>query len=428
MKKLRFISAFILFSMASPAWAQGPGSAAATFLLIQPSLRANGMGGTSVSSIDYDALGVAFNPARLGVWANENLVMAEFYPAKSDWLAGLASDIFYDAKTLLAGYNLKKLDHRIPVSLGVGYTRVDLDLGEIIVTGPDDPTTPIAVLHIVERAKLWTVGLGFDYWIKAGFGWSFKSIASDLGPAIVDNLVYPASTNIKAHDFGVVLYAPGDVILSRLTGSSLEIRPGLRTVLGLGLGYSKSNIGSTISYIDIAQPDPLPRTARMGVSLNAGLASTRHGRPWRLVSLEHQYETEQLLVRIADRGDVSYANFLGDINFFKNVILRQENSKIIAKAGWELGVNEFVFLRYGHYKDPLGRVDYKTFGASISSYGLFNAFLQPTKQSPVLVRHLTQHLDIRYDYSSYDFEEGHPLSRTDFHGMRIRLFWGEHND
>lgn len=281
MKTLRSISALVLFSIVTTASAQAPGSAAATFLLIQPSLRANGMGGTSVSSVENDALGIAFNPARLGVWANENFFMAEFYPAKSDWLAGLAPDIFYDARTFIAGYDLKKLDHRFPVSLGVGYTRVNLDLGEIVVTGPDDPT-PIAVWHTVERAKLWTVGLGFDYWIKAGFGWSFKSIESELGPAI--NLVYPASTSIKAHDFGVVLYAPGEEIIARLTGKTLELRPGVRPVFGVGLGYSKSNIGDAISYIDAAQADPLPRTARVGLSLNAGLASTRHGRPWRLVS------------------------------------------------------------------------------------------------------------------------------------------------
>jgi len=151
----------------------------------------------------------------------------------------------------------------------------------------------------------------------------------------------------------------------------------VRPVFGVGLGYSKSNIGDAISYIDAAQADLLPRTARVGLSLNAGLASTRHGRPWRLVSLEHQYETEQLLVHRTDRHRVSYASFLGDINFFKNVLLRRENSKIISKTGWELGANEFVFLRYGHYKDPLGRVDYRTFGASISSYGLLNVLLRP---------------------------------------------------
>ena len=127
-------------------------------------------------------------------------------------------------------------------------------------------------------------------------------------------------------------------------------------------------------------------------------------------------------MRITDRRNISYANFLGDINFFKNVILRQENSKIIAKVGWEFGANEFVFLRYGHYEDPLGRVEYKTFGASISSYGLLNAIFQPTPRSPIWIRWLAEHLDVRYDYSSYNFEEDHPLSRTDFHGMRIRLF------
>jgi len=204
----------LTLSLASAALAQGPASAGVPFLLIQPSLRANGMGDASVSSVESDALGIAFNPARLGVWANENFLMAEFYPAKSDWLAGLAPGIFYDAKTFLAGYNLQRLDHRIPVSLGVGYTRVNLDLGEIVVTGPDDPM-PIAVVHAVERAKLWTVGLGFDYWIKAGFGWSFKSVESNLGPAVVGSQIYAATARSKAHDFGVVLYVPGEEIIAR---------------------------------------------------------------------------------------------------------------------------------------------------------------------------------------------------------------------
>lgn len=422
MKTLRLMSALMLFSMISSVSAQGPGATAATFLLIQPSLRANGMGGASVSSTESDALGIAFNPARLGVWAKENYFMAEFYPAKSDWLAGLASGIFYDAKTFVAGYNLKKLDHRIPVSLGLGYSRVNLDLGEIVVSGPDDPVTPIDVVRVTENAKLWSIGLAVDHWIKAGFGWNFKSIDSNIGVSITEDGVYPISAKISAHDFGAVLYAPGDEILSRLTGSSLEIHPGLRPVFGLGLGYSKSNIGDDISYFDAAQTDPLPRTARVGLSLNTGLTGIRHGRPWRLVSLEHQYEAEQLLVRTIDRRNVSYANFLGDINFFKNVILRQENSKIITKIGWELGANEFIFLRYGHYKDPLGRVDFRTFGASLSSYGLLNAVFQPTPRSPTWIRLLTEHLDVRYDYSSYDFEAGHPLSGTDFHGMKISLF------
>ncbi|NUM67593.1 hypothetical protein HUU39_20395 [candidate division KSB1 bacterium] len=158
------------------------------------------------------------------------------------------------------------------------------------------------------------------------------------------------------------------------------------------------------------------------MSLNAGLTSTRHGRPWRLVSLEHQYEAEQLLVRRVDRHSVTYAHFLGDIDFFKNVILRQENAKIITKAGWELGANEFIFLRYGHYQDPLGRVEYNTFGASISSYGLLNVILEPSPQSSYFIRLITEHIELCYDYGRYDVTGWHPLSGTDFHGVRIRLF------
>ncbi|MCG3153567.1 MAG: hypothetical protein DKINENOH_00157 [bacterium] len=421
MKTIRLLSVLLMLSLLSAAWAQGPGSAGALFLLIQPSLRANGMGGASVSSVENDALGIMFNPARLGMAAGNNHFIVEFYPDKTIWLGALAPDISYDAKSFLGGYSFKTIDNRIPVSVGIGYSRITLDYGDWEFGSEIDPT-PISVFHAVETVRLWTVGLSVDYGIKAGFGWGFKSIESNLGPAVVGSQIYAATAESKAHDFGVVLYAPGEEIIARLTGKTLELRPGVRPVFGVGLGYSKSNIGDAISYIDAAQADPLPRTARVGLSLNAGLTSTRHGRPWRLVSLEHQYEAEQLLVRRVDHHSVTYAHFLGDISFFKNVILRQENAKIITKAGWELGANESIFLRYGRYRDPLGRVEYNTFGASISSYGLLNVILEPSPQSSYFIRLITEHIELCYDYGKYDVTGWHPLSGTDFHGVRIRLF------
>ncbi|MDZ7266354.1 MAG: hypothetical protein ONB54_03335 [candidate division KSB1 bacterium] len=160
----------------------------------------------------------------------------------------------------------------------------------------------------------------------------------------------------------------------------------------------------------------------MGLSLNAGLVSTHNNRPWRTLSLEHQYEAEQLLVRQGPDGRITYATFLGDIHFFKNVILRQENDRIITKSGWELAANESVFLRYGRYRDPLGQVKYNTFGVSLSSYGLFNVILEPSPQSSRFIRLVAEHVDVCYDYARYDIDGWHPLAGTDFHGVRIRLF------
>ncbi|MDZ7290907.1 MAG: hypothetical protein ONB44_14755 [candidate division KSB1 bacterium] len=167
MKTPRFILSIILLGFASSALAQGPGSAGVLFLLIQPSLRANGMGGAAVAAIETDAIGIAFNPARLGVMTLNNYFGTELYPVKANWLPQLASDLRYDARTIFGGYNFKRLNRRLPISAGVGYSRVFIDLGRQIVTGAHDPT-PLGVFHGTEHANVWTFGMGFDYVLKPG--------------------------------------------------------------------------------------------------------------------------------------------------------------------------------------------------------------------------------------------------------------------
>lgn len=68
------------------AKANAVSEAAALFLLIQPSVRANGMAGTSVASLNHGALSIAFNPAHIGIAAFERSVNLEFYPSKTNWL------------------------------------------------------------------------------------------------------------------------------------------------------------------------------------------------------------------------------------------------------------------------------------------------------------------------------------------------------
>ena len=85
---------------------------------------------------------------------------------------------------------------------------------------------------------------------------------------------------------------------------------------------SESNIGHRITYIDAAQADPLPRTARIGTSLKAGLSLITDKQTRRLASFENLYEAELLLVR-ARKGGVAYDGRLGDIDFWDNVILRK---------------------------------------------------------------------------------------------------------
>lgn len=417
--KKRISLSFILLGFISTALAQGPGTAGVLFLRIQPGPRASGMANASVASTASEALGVVFNPAQLGSLARERRLAFEFYPRKTNWLPQLAADLGYDAKTVLAGYNFKQRYPKIPVSVGVAYSRVFIDLGEQIITGENDPT-PLGVFHSTERANVWSIGAGLDYLVKVNLGVSFKDIESNLAPRAQQG---PGQASATARDFGVLAYVPFEEVFTKLTGKSLEVRPGVRPFLGTALGYSKSNIGGKIAYIDAAQADPLPRTARIGVSLKAGLTHTTAEQTWRLFSFEHLYEAEQLLVRLK-AGGVTYAGQLGDIDFWDNVILRKGNSRIVTKKGWELQLFEFFALRAGHYEDPLGKVIYDTDGIGFSLLGLLKAIRQfnPELTGSAAFNFVTRHIDIQYHRSRMNAGAGHPLDGTKFQGIGISVF------
>jgi len=189
------------------------------------------------------------------------------------------------------------------------------------------------------------------------------------------------------------------------------------------LGYSKSNIGDKITYIDAAQADPLPRTARIGTSLKAGLSLITDKQTWRLASFENLYEAEQLLVRVR-KGGVTYDGLLGDIDFWDNVILRKGNSRIVTKKGWELNLFELLSLRNGRYEDPLGRVSYDTDGIGFSLLGVLKAIrhLNPQLKDNAVLTFLTSHVDVQYNRSDLSTTEGHPLNGTKFKGISISVF------
>ena len=392
------------------------------FLLIQPSPRANGMGGASVSSETNDAMGVAFNPALLGRLVRENYFGIEFYPTKADWLP-VFGGLTYDAKTVFLGFDLGRLYQGVPVSLGLAYTRVFLDLGEQLVT--DESGNVLGTFRSSERVNVWTIGLGIDYVIKAGTGWSFKNIDSRLSPIGAGSERGDGNAKANAHDFGLVVHLPIHEAFSKLTATSLDIRPGLSPTLGAGFGYSRSNVGDEISYIEAAQADPLPRIARIGVSASAGLAYKTEAQAWQLVRFEMLSEAEQVLVHRFFDGSFKYTDGIGDIEFWNNLVRGKAASADIVKVkGWELNLLEILSLRGGSHEDPDGPVIYHSHGVGVSLRGVFKAMrtLGPEFQKGGTLDLLTRHLDLQFNTSSLDIADGHPLSGTSFHGISISIF------
>jgi hypothetical protein len=246
-------------------------------------------------------------------------------------------EISYDAKSFLLGY---RLNRKSPIGLGVGYTKVHIELGEQIITGEEGPDV-LERFHSWEEAHVLTLAAGFDHLVKVGVGANIKWIKSNVASVVsYSPQKMPASANAAAFDLGINANLSIIEAVARWRNTRVEIYPGFRPILAIATGYSQSNIGGKSKYIDAAQADPLPRTARIGLSINAGLEVFDNEAVWRVVSFEGLHEAEQLLVRSRVGEEVDYARFLGDINLWKNVILGESGPLVITKRGWELNILE----------------------------------------------------------------------------------------
>ncbi|MFQ5753148.1 MAG: hypothetical protein ACE5HI_14240 [bacterium] len=422
--KKPFILLLLLNFIAIVPQARAVSEAAVLFLLIQPSLHANGMGGASVASSEPGALSVAFNPAHIGLATFNSSVHVEFYPSKVKWLPGFnLDDLYFDAKSFLFGYNFKRLNKHIPVSFGVGYTRIFINLGEQIITGETGPE-PIGVFNSSEHADIWTFGIGIDYFVKVGVGLNFKNIESNLAAVGVGAEKGFGSAKANAHDFGVIMHLPIVETLSKLSHKSFEFYPDFRPFLMPGFGYSKSNIGDEITYIDPAQADPLPRVARMAFSVNAGILYSNANIDLSILAFEWTSEAEDLLVERNEDGSFQYEGGLGDINFFKNVVGGEANENIISSQGWEMKFVGLYSIRRGRLKDPDGKRFYDTKGWGLSFSGAVKLvrMLSPELKNDPILTFLSQHLDIQYNSSSFDVVEGQLLAGTKFKGLSISFF------
>ena len=179
--------------------ANAQGETALPFLLISPAPDANGWGGISTAAVSDNAIAMAASPGQLGMFTLREHFSASTYTNKTGWLPVFQKpDLTYNAWALAAGYNLSDvLPLPFPISIGLGYSRIDLDLGTFIITGSGGPE-PIGMYHAYEQSKNTTVGVGIEYILRLGVGWTVKDVHSVLGP-----LGGPDSTgSLEAQEIG----------------------------------------------------------------------------------------------------------------------------------------------------------------------------------------------------------------------------------
>ncbi|MFC1569493.1 PorV/PorQ family protein [bacterium] len=404
------------------AYVYAVSEAAVLFLLISPSPQANGMGNTYAAAASVDPMASLVNPAYLGYYVqNYN---AGFSCSRAGWLPQLVSDMSYQCASVNSGITFKDL----PISLGLGWHQIYLDLGENVWT--NEMGEELRRFDSWDKAHVLSMAGSWNKLINLSAGLNLKWIHSMLAPdwVFVGEQSGAGSAKATAIDFGVAAKFPIIQSLENISHDPFSAFPHMSFFFTPGMNYSISNIGKEIEYLDAAQADPLPRTAQSGIHFETGLNYKNDHLNLNLVSFTWAREAKDVLIKKNwdanhEKIETSYQSFLGDIDYFNDIIRGKHNANIETKKGWEFSLCETFCIRRGYYEDIAGQVIYATEGWSLNLLQPFrlclNAFTR--QKSENVIDFLIKNGDLNIIYSKYKTETGHPLSKTRFMGVRLQI-------
>ena len=393
---LTILFLFHLFSVTN--FAQG--EAAVPFLLINPSPSLSAMGATGTALPTEDPFGFLWNPAQLGYTSQTNNLSYIFYPSKIDWLG--FDQLELKGIALNAGYNFKDLIG-FPLSFGFGYSNVNFDYGTFVITDPGGPD-PIGTIEPEDYYNAYSFGLGVDFGVQISVGYTIKDITSILAdaPAGADSLQLKAETTVN--DFGILLNVPVLKLIDDKMQIPLDENLFALPTFNFSLGYSKSNIGDSVTYFDQFQSDPLPRVERIGYGISTGFDLVTDDFRINAFNLSFTVEAEDLLVSRSSPNQTHW-EYQDDLDFWKNIVQIEGDEKIVSRTGTKLDFVETFTLNFGHFSGR-GFDQRKTNGYELRAKGLLKLCALWAKH-PV-TDFLRDHFDIRYYNTNYfadhDFE------------------------
>lgn len=368
------------------------GEAAVPFLLLNPSPSLSAMGATGSALPTDDPFGFLWNPAQLGLTSQTNNLSFIFYPTPLDWIPNFNLDLELSALAFNAGYNFKDLIG-IPLSFGFGYSNPEFDYGTFYRT--DENGNIIGEFESKEYYNAYSFGLGIDFGVQLSVGYSIKDVTSFLADEPVDSFDIKAETTVN--DFGILLNIPVLKLIDDKMQVQLDEKVNVFPTFNFSLGYSKSNIGDEISYIDPAQADPLPRVERLGYSISSGFDMIINDFRFNAFNLSFTVEAEDMLVS-RTWISVNHWEYQDDLDFWENVILIKGNSKVVSRAGTNLDFAETFSYSFGHFSGR-GFDLMETNGYQIRAKGLLKLCALWAKH-PV-TDFLRDHFDIIYYNTNY---------------------------
>jgi hypothetical protein len=366
--------------------------------------------GTSGTSLPTDdPYGFLLNPAQLGYMSQTTNFSFMFYPAEVKWLNW--TGITLKSIGINAGYNFKDLTG-IPVSLGVGYARPELNFGTFVRI--DENGNVLSTFESKDYYTALSFGAGVDYFVQFSAGLSFKDVTSILSDEPVAGEQHSGSVEVSAFDYGFLLNVPViRLIDENMAFNFVQNVPAL-PYFNLSFGYAVSNIGDEIFYIDPSQSDPIPRTVRTGYGINTGLNFKLDKTLLNLFDFSFTVDADDILIDRNSTG-INYQSGMGDIDYGRHVFQIRGDENVTTRSGLQFSMLETVVLRNGHLNGR-GFNMRKTNGVEVRIKGILKLLSKFTGDPAAAF--ISEHFDLRY-YSTNYFS-GHPLE-TKITGLALMI-------
>ena len=194
MKKYQLF--LILSLICKLSFAQG--EAAVPFLKLQQSPLLLGAGQIGVSIPMSDPSGFYFNPGQLGYYSRTNNLSFLTLPQKTRLLESLAPGMSFQTFGLTAGYNFKRNENSIPLSIGFGYIHNRVTFGEFVSQN--------STSEVYDEFDCFSIGTSYEHYLIFNLGFSIKPFNSHLGLSWEENT--PIEASGTAFDFGALVIAP----------------------------------------------------------------------------------------------------------------------------------------------------------------------------------------------------------------------------
>ncbi len=344
------------------------------------------MGGCVANNVNEQS--ALYSPGAFGIFHLDKNFSISF-PINTKWLPELADNIRLKTFGISGGYSFSisnnKPNSNPRIGIGIAYSTFKLDYGTVIRTNAQGNV--IGTAHPYDKSTNLTIGVGFESLVRIGIGITYKRIESKMsrvgGGAELEYSIAKGS----AIDYGAMIEFPFSNIASL---SSQDKANNIKFDLIPSVSYVKANIGDDISYIAVANADPLPKFSRIGLSMVGNF--NRNNLP--LASLRFVYEIEKSL----------YGN----------------SKDKVYRTGYEIGILGFLNCRFGHINDDPGDIHINTYGFGVSLKGITSRFFNNGSNNKTM-KYLIDNLDITFNYAKYAKDNEETLSNTNFLNISLSI-------